>query len=282
MRPLFGKFSTRSKNVTLVLTTTLCISACDTLFPPTVNEICAENPELCEDLNPDAWCRAEKAEIIKHRFNNLTSTNDNHKYALMLMFEDYQKCIVKASGIQHIKYREKEAGRMKGVLTAERELARLSRETRHSPDPYLSFYHWSRHGDEVALARFMDYHTKNQLNTPELQLALATIQVKYNLDDTRDTLHRALSMYQDGDAVDTELFKSMITIHLDREKYNMAYVWALVADNYIKDSHYIENTKSLLADEELPFDVLEDVADEIISSINHGNFDAKKLGIATL
>ena len=58
---------------------------------------------MCNDLNSDEWCRGEKAEIIKQRYRHPDDGEGEDIYRLMLMFEDYQRCIVNASGLTHKK-----------------------------------------------------------------------------------------------------------------------------------------------------------------------------------
>lgn len=279
---LFSNILTRSTSSILVCVLTLSLQGCDTFFPKTVAEICKEKPYLCSDLNPDAWCRAEKAEIIKHRYLYSADDSDAPKYTLMLMFEDYEACIVKASGIQHIKYREKETGRYKGVRTAQSELRRLAKETRHSDNPYLSFYQWSRFGHEDALTRFMDHNDKGNLSTPELQIALSTVQVKYDLFEARKSIYQALSLYTSEDEINTEIFSTLVTIHLKLDKTQMAYVWALVTSYFAEDDINRQRRDAMVASYDLDQSLLEDIADEIISAIKRRSFDSEKLGIANI
>lgn len=277
---MFCKFSTSRYIAIAGIIPLSLLQGCDALFPPTVAEICKESPRMCSDLNPDAWCRAEKAEIIKHRHAYRKEQTEQQNYQLILKFEDYEKCIVKASGIQHIKYRSKETGRMKGVLTAQRELARLSRETRHSNDPYLAYYQWSRHGHEDSLKRFLYHERSGNLETADLQVALSTIKMKSDLFEARKALYKALALYSDSQDVDTEIFPTLVTIHLGLEKIQMAYVWSLVTSYFAEDKINQQRQQQMQIENELNEDLLEDIADEIISAIKRREFDAKALGIA--
>lgn len=277
---LFSKFPTSRRLAILGVIPLSLLQGCDSLFPPTVAEICTQNPHMCNDLNPDAWCRAEKAEIIKHRFANRKDQSEQQKYQLILLFEDYEKCIVKASGIQHIKYREKETGRMKGVLTAQRELGRLARETRHSNDPLIAYYQWSRHGHEDSLKRFLYHEKTGNLETAELQVALSTIRMKEDLFEARKALYKALALYTSDQEVDTEIFPTLVTIHLGLEKIQMAYVWALVTSYFAENKINIQRKEQMRIQNNLDEALLEDIADEIISAIKAREFDAKALGIS--
>lgn len=273
----FGNFSTPAK-VLLPALLTVGLAGCG---EPTIAEICRDHGEFCQDLNPDSWCRFEKAGIIRHRYDYREDNSDAPKYQLLLEFEDYQKCIEKAAQIQHIKHREKEAGRLKGVVTAQRELKRLARETRNSPDPYLSYYQFSRFGHKDAYDRFVAYAASGQLKDPALMVALASMQYKEDLTQTTATLYQALSMYEDDKEIDQHIFQSLITIGLEQEKYRMAYVWSLVAGHYDKGFNTLQRD-AIAQKFNLPIAVLEDVADEIIDALEDGEFNANALGLNRL
>ncbi|GGW77033.1 DUF2989 domain-containing protein [Alteromonas halophila] len=280
-RQFFRKFSTLSVAVRSLPFSLLLLTGCDNLFEPTVAEICKDDPALCSDLNQDGWCRSEKATIIRLRHTHKDDKSEQYKYPLMLAFEDYLACVDKASGIEHIKYRDKEATRLKGVLTAQKELKRLSRETRHAADPYLSYYHWSRHGNKEALERFRQYMRSHDVQDPALLVFRAEEEVKRDLQRTTAILYEALSLYETADAVDMEIYHSLVSIALEQENYRLAYVWLKVTEYY--DDEALTDSKTLMAARtELPFDVLDAVADEIISAINGGDFNADELQLARL
>ncbi|MBT0586550.1 DUF2989 domain-containing protein [Alteromonas oceanisediminis] len=216
---------------TLIIVLTL-LYGCGQFSSKTVATLCEERPDLCSDLNPDAWCRAEKAEIIRHRYQFENSDEDAHKYDQLLNFERYQACVSKAAQIKHIKLRDKEAGRMKGLLTAQRELKRLSAETRLSDNPYLAYYQWSRHGHKDALARFLQHEESGQLETAELQVSLATYWVKRDSAKAINALYSALSLYDKDEVIDTEIFSSLYTLHYERKAYEQAVVWGLVGEKF--------------------------------------------------
>ncbi|WP_414827665.1 DUF2989 domain-containing protein [Alteromonas sp. H39] len=277
---LFSNFSTISASVILLLCVT-GLSACSDMFEPTISEICQEQGAFCTDLNQDHQCRYEKAEIIRDRYYHQNEATDGHKYNLLLKFEDYLSCIEKAAHIEHKKFRDKEATRLKGVLTARKEIDRLSRETRQSSDPYLSYYQWSRYGHEDALQRFMHYSRTGQVTDPELLINLASIQVKDDLDATVNTLYKALSLYQNSEDVDEEIYATLVTIGMEKENYRMAYVWSGVLANY-NDNVNTSQQQAIAQQFELPVKVLNEVTDDITSALDSGEFDAQSLGLYRL
>ena len=274
---MFCKFST-FRNTIFFLFTLICASGCKDVFKPSVASICENHPSMCSDLNPDAWCRAEKAALIRHRFEHQSGmTSGRQKYERLLHLEHYQACIVKAAQIRHIRHREKEAGRMQGVLTVQDRLKKLKWRTRNENDPYLSYYHWSRFGDETALHRFMAFADNGALNQdPALLVALAAIQVKQDTQQARQTLYRALSLYPSDEDIDQEIFMTLTTLAIGEQQYGQAYLWALVA-HYYDARINISQYEAMASKYKLAAGKLQDKADDIISALDDGEFDARRL-----
>ena len=275
---IVSKFSTYKKLV-LLGAVTIFASGCDDLFTPSISTICEEHPELCAGLNKDGWCRAEKAEIIRHRFDNLNNNDDAHIYTLLNHYENYEACIEKATQIRHIKYRDKEADRMQGYLTAQAAIKQLSRETRNSSNPNLQYYHWSRYSDDTAKSRFLAQAKQGQFKTPELWMKVASVYLKRDNEQARKALYKALSYYDDIDSVNPDIFKSLITVNLDDERYASAFVWANV---YAE----VDETGEVALAETRPLVLrpvnkiaLGDIADKIEEAINQGNFNADRIGL---
>ena len=207
----------------------IAMSGCDALLSASISDICDEYPQMCQDLNSDAWCRAEKSNIIKNRYNNLQAPSDDTRYQLLLNFEDYKDCISKASQIEHIKLREKTSDRIAGLITAERELQRLARDTEESEDPRLLYYHWSRFASQPHLEKFLAYQEAGQLETPELQLALASYYLKIDSELTKRILFHALELVEEGAAVHPDILNGLTNIFVNDGQYEDAYIWGYVA-----------------------------------------------------
>ena len=250
----------------------LLISGCDAFSGKTVATLCEEHPELCSDLNPDSWCRAEKANIIKERYDHQGEYSEKDKYRLILFFEDYQACIGKAKQIRHIKLREKESGRMKGFLTAQSELKRLAQETRHSNNPYLAYYQWSRHGHEDSLNRFLYQARSGKLDSAELYVLLATYQAKLDTGQAINSLYTALSLYTQDETVDPEIFASLYTLHQQRGSTDQAITWGLIGSEFEVNNVNRAELQSMAQAYGLDIDKLESKADAILDRIESREF----------
>ena len=273
----FGKFSS-----ILLCSVVLCLSGCDSWGEKSIAQICQDSPSLCNDLNPDAWCRSEKAEIIRHRFNHQNEATEKQNYDMLLKWEDYKVCIAKAAGIRHIKHREKEAGRMKGLLTAERELKRLAWKTKNAENPYLAYYHWSRFSDTDARARFMRFAKDGSLyNDPALLVALASIQIKTDEEAARNTLYEALERVDKDNMVESAVFLSLSTLAIDRDNVAAAYLWATVASHFNAPVD-IPAYRQMAIASNVNTDEIESKAEEVIDNLQDGKFNAYRAGIHKL
>jgi hypothetical protein len=259
-----------------LITLAFLLSGCANMFfgQKTISQICKEYPQMCNDLNSDAHCRREKAEIIRTRYANRQAPSDPLKFDLLMQFEDYQECIGKAAQIEHIKHKEKKTDRVKGVITARRQLAQLARDTEDSKYPYLLHYHWSRFGRQESLREYLVLEKAGKLEEPELQVFLAEFYVKRDLDKTVRILYRALELYESGDEVNPEIFYSLSTIFLKQERFPRAYVWAYIAKEYDVDNLDLTAIEALVRQVGKRPSRLEDIGDDYMSDIRSGDFVA--------
>ena len=74
-----------------LLALTLLLNGCENVLfgQKSISQICKQYPQMCRDLNTDAHCRLQKAEIIRARYENLKQPSDHLKYKLLMQFEDY-------------------------------------------------------------------------------------------------------------------------------------------------------------------------------------------------
>ncbi len=251
-------------------TVIFALSACDS--GPSLRQICQEQAQICNDLNDDAWCKLERKEVITGRYRELQAPSDAVRYQLMLDLESYSVCVEKASHIEHIKLKEKQAGRIKGYITSLKELNRLSDATKNSNDPYLLYWHWSRNGDEVAMEKFLKLRDTGILQTPDLQFKLATYYVKFDRDLTIDTLYHALSIYDGTQILKPEIFKTLSTLYIKEEKFKHAYVWGKIAKEYGIIDIDLAPLKALLDNQGSNLDSLNELAGRYSEQIKNGQF----------
>jgi hypothetical protein len=243
----------------------------------TVAKICQDSPTVCSDLNEDSHCNIQRADVVFDRFAERKLPSDKNKYNLLISFEKYSKCIELASGIEHIKLKEKTTSRVNGFLTSLKEIKRLTEETVSSEDPNLLQYHWSRHQSQPHLDKFLQAEKDKQLETPDLQIALASYYMKRDVKKTINILHHALSLYPAEAVVDPEIYTALTTIYYKQRNYQLSLLWALIAEQAGIERIEFDRIKTELKALKIDADPIEALADETLESIKLGQFKTPQL-----
>lgn len=167
-----------------VLITSFCfislLQGCDRLTP--TQKICKNNPEICEDLHTDGWCRTERAILVAKRFEVKAegdNPHDKQMYDLLLNLEKYNKCIWRASGVQHINNPSRTNVRARAYAASAQSLEELRESIKGARTPYLSYYQWTHLGDDSGLDRLLYAEQQNKISDPHLLTALAGYYVKF-------------------------------------------------------------------------------------------------------
>lgn len=243
----------------------------------TVAQLCADHPQFCSDLNQDSHCNAQRRDVIFDRVAESKLPSDNNKYKLLISFEKYSKCVELAAGIEHIKLKEKTTSRVNGFITSLNEIDRLTTETAQSDQPNLLYYHWSRQQSQRHLDKFLLAAQQQQLETPELQLALASYYMKRDVNKTIEILHHALSLYPAGAEIDPEIYTALTTIYYKQRNYPMSYLWALIAEDAGVERIEFARIKTELDALKIDSTTIEPVMDVTLESIKTGQFKAPQL-----
>ncbi|MBY5991665.1 DUF2989 domain-containing protein [Ferrimonas balearica] len=136
----------------------------------TVGEICRQDPQMCQDLNRDGWCRQSRAEVIRARHQEANSDDPLFLYDQLVALEEYVDCMGHVSRIVNTspaKPREQERNRY--YLAGLASLEALQQATQGHSSPALSLYHWTRFNDGPALERFLEAEAQGQLAATRLK-----------------------------------------------------------------------------------------------------------------
>lgn len=254
----------------VVLLAVLALAGCKEEL--TVTQICSDKPGLCSDLNEDSHCNIQRREVIFERYEEAKLPSDINKFKLLIGFEKYSKCIELAAGIEHIKLKEKTTSRVNGYLTSLEQIKRLTDETVSSSDPNLLYYHWSRQQSESHLQKFLAAEQAKQLETPQLQLALASYYIKRDLAKTIQILHHALTLSPAGSKIDPEIYTILTTIYYKQGNYPMSFHWALVAENAGVERIEFALIRKELKQQQLDLQRIEQAAENTLVALELGKF----------
>lgn len=246
------------------------------------NQICENYPLICNKLNlQDGQCRHERNDLIWIRLETQKKPTDLNTFDELIVTQKYAKCMELAAQIETTTLKTKRTLRTEALFHALNSIERIEKELKTSYQPSIIYYRWSQ-GDNAALEQFLKLEETEYLDTPELQLALATYYVDKDKFHTNSLLLKSLSLY-DGrsgktrDNVIPEVLKTLATSNHSLGKLDDAYLWALIGK---KLGVRVANEAKLkllypMSDEKRQY--ITQLADTISTSIEDGNFDITQL-----
>lgn len=249
----------------------LGLTACGERMP-TVREMCEQEPGFCSDLNEDNWCRAERRQLIIARYLNDRSETPEHQYYLLKDLQKYSQCIELASGIEHRKLKLKQSHRIEAYLNSLKAIDELADETASSDAPLLLYWHWGHRNDTDALEKLLAMEGSEEMQTHELQFALATYYAKKNQQKVRHHLFNALRLYQQDERFNVEIPESLVTYYLDQKDSEQAYIWGRVAIAFGSERINEQQLRNVIPATDDEYHQWQEQAELIIDRLEDGEF----------
>ncbi|EOH0516042.1 DUF2989 domain-containing protein [Vibrio fluvialis] len=238
-------------------------------------KLCADNPNLrCEHLNmDDGQCRIPRTDLIWHRYEVLKNPSVDNKIQEYSFVSAYRKCLELASQIQPIDQSALKERRFDALIHTGKEQERLVSELRQMRTPHSLYFLWSQTGDNQARREFLQMEGKPELESAELQYALATFYTSRDREKTIRLLNHALEL-SNGQTVNIEIFKSLASTYQALNDKEHAYVWAMVGKSFGVPLATPAELELLYGFSQDKFKRLEGLADEVIKAINTGQFSS--------
>lgn len=224
--------TTTPAKVAFAAVTTLFLSGCFENHRSTA-KLCEDNPQICYQLNVrDGQCRHERTDLIWQRNKVSKKPSELNRFDELLLTKEYAKCMELAAQIETTTLKEKKTLRTEALFHAYDSIEKIEQELKSSYQPSIIYYRWTQ-GDNEALEQFLKLEETNYLDTPEMQLGLATYYVDRDKVHTIKLLMKALSYYdgRDGDTREKTIpnvVKSLATANHSLNNLDTAYMWALV------------------------------------------------------
>lgn len=246
------------------------------------NKLCSNYPEICFKLNNnDGQCRHERTDLIWARYDFVKKPSDLNKFDELLLTKMYAKCMLNVAQIETTTLKAKKTLRTEALFHAYDSIERIEKELKTSYQPSIIFYRWTQ-GDREALEQYLKLEETEYLNTPELQLGLASYYADKDKAHTVSLLLKSLSFY-DGrsgytqDKIIPEVIKSLATINHGQGKLNDAYLWALIGENLGLPVAKEAQLKFLYPMSDEQRDQMIQIAELIAESIEDGQFEKNNL-----
>ena len=237
------------------------------------DKLCSENPNLrCERLNiEDGQCRVARTDLIWHRYEVLKDDTVPNKVEEYHYLSKYKKCMELASQIRAIDQTELKRVRFQATQNAAEDQLALIESIRQSKTPQAYYFLWSQIGDKSAQREFLQMEGKPQLETTEMQYALATFYTQRDQKKTVRLLDHALEL-ANNDKVNIDIFKSLASTHqlLNQDEY--AYIWAKVSQHYGVQIASAKELQLLYGFTAEKYADLDKVADKVIDALKQGQY----------
>ncbi|MDP4490841.1 DUF2989 domain-containing protein [Vibrio sp. AH4] len=256
----------------LILTSLTLLNGC---FENRKNteKLCVDNPNLrCEQLNlDDGQCRIPRTDLIWHRYELLKSPSDDKVIKEYQLVSAYRKCLELASQIQAIDQTKLKEKRFNALVNMGKEQERIVAELKQSHSPLVLYFLWSQIGDHSARRAFLQLEGKPELDTAEMQYALATFYADRDKAKTIQLLHKSLEL-GNGNPLNTEILKALASNYHALNDKEEAYLWAMVGKAFGVPVASEAEMKRLYRFSPEQFTELDRTAETIIKAIHDGNY----------
>ncbi len=165
----------------------------------------------------DGQCRIPRTNLVWHRFELLKSPTEANQVIEYGLVAEYRKCLELASQITPIDQSALKRKRFDALVHSIDELDRIVNELKGTKDPATLYFLWSQTGDTQARRQFLQMEGSPELNTAEMQYALATFYTNRDQQKTLTLLHNSLSMSNE-DNLNPEILKSLASINQGQGK----------------------------------------------------------------
>jgi hypothetical protein len=265
------------KLITVCFILFFLLPGCDN--KPNFAELCESNTEICNEFEQDSWCKRERIKVGFSNYEYKLEASGLHQFNQLIAYENYEKCMVHASKIEHIKLKHKKTMRVNNAIKAKNRIVEISNETEKSEHPHLLYYHWSRYINEESLAKFLAQEGSDALENPMSQFNLATYYTKIDPKKTLSLLYRALELYKTDEEINPEIFQSISTIFVENKSAKQVYIWLRVLRLYSPENEEVteQSLINYLNGYKLDKELLDKVAVSTLDKIEAGTFKSPKV-----
>ncbi|WP_235375427.1 DUF2989 domain-containing protein [Shewanella sp. cp20] len=240
--------------------------------------ICKNNPELCDDLHRDSWCRYERADLIRKRFalKNTPSPSGKQIYQHLINLENYNKCIELAAGVQHIMHPERTNDRVRAFGISAQNLQQLRDTTKDNPDLYLSYYHWIRLNDQAALSRVIKAQQAGLIEDIEILASLASYYQKSNLNKAK-ALYLQLLDQSDPDNFNPDWLLGLASIYHQQNDLEKTYLFSKANVLMTRNTASDAKMNALIKGNQQLAQFLDEQADTLVEHLKNGDYASSEI-----
>jgi len=262
----------KSIKIAICLVVPIALSGCFENRRST-DKLCAENPVLqCERLNVgDGQCRLPRTDLIWHKYDALKDPSISNKIKQHTLTREYRRCLELASQIQTIDQTELKQKRVNALVNAADDMERLVEELKQNRTPESLYFLWSQEGDHQARREFLQMEGQPELETAQMQYALATFYITRDREKTLKLLNHALEL-SEPDNVNVEVLKSLASTYHGAGDRERAYIWAMVGKEFNVPIASESELALMYGFDQDKFERLDLIAEKVTDALEEGQY----------
>ena len=224
----------------------LLISACDSFNKDSLNSICNQYPDLCNDLHVIGDCRYNRTTVVRARYYAHIEPNEVHTRQLLSELAGYQSCLESTLHLQFTRNKHRKEQRLDNYLTTQTLIKESLQANKDTQDPMLAYYLWTHHQDRHARRVFLNAARQKGITDPQLLFKLATVDSKQPPQDLLNIYYNALSISDSLQQIPVSSFVFMMNLFYQHKQFDQAYIWALIAKQQDKENEFPINLTLIL------------------------------------
>ncbi|MGR5093151.1 DUF2989 domain-containing protein [Vibrio maritimus] len=238
------------------------------------DQLCEQEPSLnCAVLNTsDGQCRIPRTNLIWHRYEMMKAPSEANTIEEYYLLKEYRKCLELASQIQPIEQADLKARRFDALMYSINEQERVTKSLSSSTSPDTLYFLWSETGDHTARRRFLEMEGSPQLDTAELQYALATYYISRDKNKTYQLLNRSLELSSGGKTVNKDVIKALASVTQSLNQPQQSFLWAMVAKQFDIPIASDNELRLMFDLEDSEYDRLRSQANTVAKAIKNGSY----------
>lgn len=240
----------------------------------TTEQLCNANPDLqCERFNiGDGQCRVPRTNLIWHRFDSRNEQTDINKIKDYELTFEYNKCLELASQIQSLTKEDVRRQRFNALVNSGEDLKSIVASLQQASSPQALYFLWTQAGSDSAKRAFLRLEGSPELETPEMQYALAMYYSGRDQEKTVELLLHSLELSR-GQTVNSDIIQSLASTTHRMGRKEHAYIWTLVAAELEVPIASNNELQLLYGFDEDKFEQLQNIADDVLSALREGTFE---------
>ncbi|CAH0526546.1 DUF2989 domain-containing protein [Vibrio hippocampi] len=237
------------------------------------DQLCQKEPGLqCEALNMnDGQCKIPRTDLIWHRHQTLEQPSEEGMITEYHILKRYQKCLELAAQMRSLDQKDKESKRFNALMYVIEERTRIEESLVNSRSASTLYFLWSETGNQPARRQFLALEGTPELETAEMQYALATYYISRDKTKTYELLNRSLELSKHT-TPNKDAIKALASVSQQLGRHKLSYLWTKVGQGFGIATASESELDRMFALQPEEYQELDIQAEQIISTLKEGRY----------